>query len=82
MFNGSFKYIISCGYKYQSKTKDPIYLPHGCRMVWSYFGSGHGKGVHDEVGAILKQEIQKEQLIMNSQRFHCVVDAIDFCKRK
>jgi hypothetical protein len=51
-------------------------------MVWSYFGSGHGKGVHDEVGAILKQEIQKEQLIMNSQRFHCVVDAIDFCKRK
>jgi hypothetical protein len=36
-------------------------------MVWSYFGSGHGKGVHDKVGVILKQEIPKEQLTMNSQ---------------
>jgi hypothetical protein len=37
-------------------------------MVWSYFGSGHGKGVHDRAGVVLKQEIQKENLIMNSQR--------------
>jgi hypothetical protein len=49
-------------------TRDHVLLRHGCQMVWSYFCNGHGKGVHDEVGAILKQEIQKEQLIMNSQR--------------
>jgi plasmid stability protein len=36
-------------------------------MVWFYFGSGHGKGVHDGVRTILKQEIQKEQMNMNSE---------------
>ncbi len=67
LFNESFKSIISCGYSYQSKTKDLVHLPHGCQMVWSYFGSGHGKGVHDRAGVVLKQEIQKEKLTMNSQ---------------
>ncbi len=67
LFNESFRFIISHGCKYQSKTKNPIHLSHGCQMVWSYFGSGHGKGVHDMAGVVLKQEIQKEQLTMNSQ---------------
>jgi len=40
-------------FRYQAKTQSDD-LPHGCRMVWSYFGSGHGKGVHDGAGAILK----------------------------
>jgi hypothetical protein len=26
---------------------------------WSYFGSGHNKGVHDGARAVLKQEIKK-----------------------
>jgi hypothetical protein len=38
-------------------------------MLWSYFGSRHGKGVHDGVGAILKQEINKEQVRMDGQNF-------------
>ncbi|CAK9214983.1 unnamed protein product [Sphagnum troendelagicum] len=29
------------------------------RMVCSYFGSRHNKGVHDGVGVIFKQEIRK-----------------------
>jgi len=29
-------------------------------MVWSLFGFGHGKGVHDGASALLKQEILKE----------------------
>jgi hypothetical protein len=33
--------------QYKGTTKP---LPHGYCKVWSYFGSGHGKGVHD--GAI------------------------------
>jgi len=40
-------------FKYQAKTKSDA-LPHGCPMVWSYFGSSHGNGVHDGVGVILK----------------------------
>jgi len=32
-------------FKYQAKMQNVV-LPHGCHMVWSYFGLGHGKGVH------------------------------------
>jgi hypothetical protein len=37
-------------------------------MVWSYFGSGYGKGVHDGAEAMLKQEIWKEQLTMDNMK--------------
>jgi hypothetical protein len=45
-------------------------------MVWSYFGNGHGKGVHDKVW--LKQEIDKEQLTMDSERLQCVANMVTF----
>lgn len=51
-------------------------------MVWFYFGSGHGKGVHDGVRTILKQEIQKEQMNMNSEWLQCVADVVAFSQRK
>jgi hypothetical protein len=35
-------------------TKDFIHLPNGCHMAWSYFDFGHGKGVQDGVGTLLK----------------------------
>jgi hypothetical protein len=44
-------------YKYQSKNKDVIFLPHGCQMVWSYSDNHHGEGVYGGARAILKQEI-------------------------
>jgi hypothetical protein len=37
-------------------------------MVWSYFGSGHNKKMHDGVRAFFKQEIGKEQLDMDGRR--------------
>jgi hypothetical protein len=49
-------------------------------MVWSFFGLGHGKGVHDGTGAFLKQEIQKGQLSMNAQRLQNASDTMDFAK--
>lgn len=27
----------------------------GCGMIWSLFGSGHGKGAHDGVGVVVKR---------------------------
>jgi len=35
-------------------------LPMGCAMEWHYWGTSHGKGPHDGVGAYLKQAIKKE----------------------
>ncbi len=46
--------IIICGCRYRLKTKGLVHLPHGCRMVWSYFGNGHGNGVYDGTWAMLK----------------------------
>jgi hypothetical protein len=50
-------------------------------MVWSYFGSDHGKGVHDGVGAALKQEIWKEHMRMDSEQLQNVID-VAFCEWK
>jgi hypothetical protein len=35
---------------------------HGCKMLWNFFGIGHGKGLHDGVGVVIKRFLQREQL--------------------
>jgi hypothetical protein len=47
-------------------------------MVWCYFGNDCGKGVHDGVGVILKQEIRKEQLTMDSQCLQNAANVVAF----
>ena len=57
--------------------------PNGCRMVWSYFGSGHGKGLHDGAGAMLKCAIRSEEMNFESRtRLQKAADVVDFCNRK
>jgi len=51
-------------------------------MVWFYLGSGHGKGVHDKARAMLKQEIHKKQLTMDSERLWCVTNMVTFYEWK
>jgi hypothetical protein len=29
----------------------------GCKMMWSFFGNGHGKGPHDGLGIVIKHFI-------------------------
>ncbi len=53
-------------------------LPHDYKMVWFYFGSGHGKGVHDGARVLLKQEIKKQQLTMDNERLWCVAYVVFF----
>ncbi len=59
-----------------------MHLPHGCRMVWSYFGGGHGKGDHDGASVVLKQEIRKEQMNMDSVQFQKATNVVAFFERK
>jgi hypothetical protein len=49
-------------------------------MVWSYFGSGHGKGDHDGANVVLKQEIRKEQMNMDSVRLQNATNVLHFLK--
>ncbi len=51
-------------------------------MVWSCFGFGHGKEVHDDVKVVLKQEIKKKQLNMDGRWLQNVVDVVALCERK
>lgn len=32
-------------------------------MLWSFFGSGHGKGEWDGAGAVVKRALRAEQLV-------------------
>jgi hypothetical protein len=57
-------WIWSDGCNFQIKNKIPLCFmscyPHligGCICTWSLFGSRHGKGPRDGVGAILKRFI-------------------------
>jgi hypothetical protein len=51
-------------------------------MLWSYFGSGHGKGVYDGAGAVLKQSIRFEQMKMESPKLQTAADVVAFCLQK
>jgi len=52
-------------------------------MVWSYFGFGHGKGVHDGGGAVLKQEILKAQMSVDSSlKIQCAEDVVNYYTAK
>jgi len=48
-------------FRYQSKTKDATHLRHGCRMIWSYFGSSHGKGTHDGASGVFNRKSEKNK---------------------
>ena len=62
-------WIWSDGCSNQFKSKVPWYyvsrypaLTGGCVCMWSFFGSGHGKGPHDGAGAVVKRYIRTAQL--------------------
>ena len=62
-------WIWSDGCSNQFKSKVPWYyvsrypaLTGGCVCMWSFFGSGHGKGPHDGARAVVKRYIRTAQL--------------------
>jgi hypothetical protein len=61
VFQPKHHYMGSNGYSSQFKSKISWffvncypYLIRGCSLLWSFFGTSHGKGPHDGVGAVLK----------------------------
>jgi len=45
-------------------------------MSWNYFAFGHGEGEVDGVGALLKCEIQKEQIKAQTQKLQDIHDVV------
>jgi hypothetical protein len=54
----------------------------GCNCMWSFIGSGHGKGPHDGAGAVLKQYIQTAQLDVNGPKLQYTADIVRFLREK
>lgn len=48
-------------------------------MLWSYFRSDHGKGIHDGVGVILMHFIRKEQMRMDNPNLQTTRDVVAMC---
>jgi hypothetical protein len=51
-------------------------------MMWSYFGNGYGKGVHDGDGVVLKQEIWEEHMRMDSEQLQNAADVVAYYERE
>jgi hypothetical protein len=47
-------------------------------MIWSFFGSGHGKGLHDGACAIVKGFLRKEQQNAHAKKLQNVEEEVTF----
>ena len=67
--------VWSNGCMAQFKSSKPWYfvscfpnMTSGCKMLWNFFGSGHGKGSHDGTRTVVKSFICREELNLDRRR--------------
>ena len=53
-------------------------LTSGCKMLWNYYGTGHGKGEWDGVGAVVKRALKSEHLLNPHRRLQSAEDCVQF----
>jgi hypothetical protein len=53
-------------------------MTNGCKTTWNFFGSGHGKGLHDDAGVVIKRLIRKEQLDANGGKLQNAKEVVQF----
>jgi len=53
-------------------------MTNGFKTMWSFFGSGHGKGLHDGDGVVIKRLIQKEQFDANGAKLQNAKEVVQF----
>lgn len=82
-------WIWSDGCAGQFKSRIPWYfvsrypeITNGCVCVWSFFGSGHGKGPHDGAGAVLKRYMHNAQLDVHGPKLQDAETVVRFLREK
>ncbi len=53
------------------------YIISGCVCLWNFFGSSHGKGLHNGVGIVLKWFIWQVQLDVHGPNLQNAIDVVD-----
>ena len=88
-FTPKHHWIWSDGCANQFKSRVPWYfvarypeITRGCTCMWSFFGTGHGKGPHDGAGAVLKRYIRTAQLDINGLKLQCVAEVVSFLRKE
>lgn len=56
-------------------------LTGGCNMLWNFYGSGHGKGEWDGVGAVVKRTLRSEQLLNPATPLKNAQDCVTFLEQ-
>jgi hypothetical protein len=81
-------FVWSNGYASQFKSHESWYfvgrylnLTCGCVMIWTFFGTCHGKKAHDGVGAIIKWFLQQKQLNAHGVPLQNVADVKNFLRK-
>ena len=81
-------FVWSDGCAQQFKSSKPWYfvskypaITNGCKMLWSFFGSAHGKGPHDGAGAVVKRYIRNEQRNVAGARLTNAAEVVDFLRK-
>jgi hypothetical protein len=54
----------------------------GCRMIWSFFNSGHGKGFHDGTRVVVKRFLQRKQLNGKGVKLQIIEEVVAFLHNK
>jgi hypothetical protein len=55
-------------------------MTNGCKMMWFFFGSGHGKGLRDRASAVIKRFIQREQLNTHGEKLTNAKKVVSFLR--
>ncbi len=57
-------------------------MTNGCKMMWSFFGNGHGKSPHDGASVVIKRFIRCEQLNAHGEILSNAKKVVSFLYRE
>jgi hypothetical protein len=56
-------------------------INNGYKMIWFFFGCGHGKGPHDGARTIIKRFLKRKQLNVHGEKLQNAKEVVTFLKK-
>jgi hypothetical protein len=76
-------WLDGCSSRFKSKipcffVRHYPFLTRGCTLLWSFFGTSHGKGPHDGAKVVQKRFIRQSQLDASNPKLQNAEDMVEF----
>jgi hypothetical protein len=78
-------WVWSDGFASQFKSNKPWFfvsrypsMTRGYQILWSFFGSGHGRGPHDGARVVVKRFLRKEKFNAHGVKLHNAEEVVAF----